>query len=133
MTPEGKLRTWMKMTRYPLAAAGAWFSPDDAAWKRDVPIALVTLRLDDAIDDAALGFLEGAEQQALDALAASGMLLMALVSQSRRELNLVIACDDDEARRRAAELPSAVSELAAVEVRSVTALSLTGARKLVMH
>lgn len=121
------------MTRYPPTALQAWFSPDKAAWERDVPITLVTLRLEETADDAALGFLECAERQALDTWAASGTLLMALVSEGRRELNLVIACHDDDARMQAEELPSVASELARVEVRGVSALPLAGARRLVMH
>lgn len=122
------------MPRYPdTLSAQAWFSPDEAAWERDVPITLVTLRLEEAADDAALGFLECAERQALDAWAASGTLLMALVSEDRRELNLVIACHDDDARMQAEALPSVASELARVDVRGVSALPLAGARRLVMH
>lgn len=123
----------MTMTRYLDGAKGAWFSPDDAAWERDDPITLVTLRLGDAVDDGALRFLESAEREALDRWTASGTVLMALVSHNRRELNLVIACNDDEARRQAAEIPSVASEMADVEVRGGRALALAGARRFVMH
>ncbi|WP_156443430.1 hypothetical protein [Erythrobacter sp. CCH5-A1] len=121
------------MTRYMDGTASAWFFPNDAAWERDDPITLVTLRLDPAADDGALHFLESAEREALDRWTASGTVLMALVSQSRRELNLVIACNDEEARRAAEEIPSVASELAEVEVRGVVALALAGAHRLVMH
>jgi len=113
--------------------ASAWFSPNDLAWERDGPITLVTLRLGDAADGGALRFLENAEREALDRWTASGTVLMALVSRNRRELNLVIACNDDEARQAAEEIPSVASELAEVEVRGVAALALTGARRLVRH
>lgn len=133
MVREAGIRIWIEMTRYLPPAAQAWFSPDEAAWEREAPITLVTLRLDPAADDGALRFLESAEREALDRWTASGMVLMALVSQTRREINLVIACNDDEARRAAEEIPSVASELAEVEVRSVRALALAGARRLVMH
>lgn len=110
-----------------------WFSPDEAAWERDVPMALVTLRLDTAVEEPALHFLEAAERRALEDWAASGTLLMALVSRNRRELNLVVACNDDQVRMQAGELPSVASELARVEVRRVSPLALAGARRLVTH
>ncbi|MCL9998568.1 MAG: hypothetical protein NBV68_04245 [Erythrobacter sp.] len=114
-------------------AAGAWFSPDSDAWLRDDPITLVTLRLDNAVDDPALQFLANAECEALNDWAARGTLLMALVSHNRRELNLVIACNDDDARARTEDIPSVASEMAEVTVRGVTALTLAGQRKLVTH
>lgn len=113
--------------------AGAWFSPDNDAWQRDDPITLVTLQLENTVDDPALQFLASAEREALDDWAARGTLLMALVSHNRRELNLVIACNDDDARARTEEIPSVASEMAQVAVRGVTALTLAGQRKFVTH
>jgi len=113
--------------------SGAWFSPDEQAWKREDQITLVTLRLDNTADDAALSFLESAEREALDRWTQSGTVLMALVSDNRREINLVIACNDDDALRQAEDIPSVVSEMADVEVRRVRALALPGASRMVMH
>jgi hypothetical protein len=121
------------MTRYLDGTATAWFSPDDAAWESEDPITLVTLRLNDAADDAALRFLESAERTALDRWTASGRVLMVLVSHNRRELNLVIACNDDDALRQANEIPSVASEMADVSVRGGHALALAGVRRLVTH
>lgn len=94
---------------------------------------LVTLSLDSDVDEAALGFIEGAERRALGDWAARGTVLMAFVTHDGRELNLVVASNDDDARRTAEELPSVMTELADVHVRSITALELALQRKLVTH
>lgn len=121
------------MTRNDDGTPGAWFSPDEDARDQGDPMTLVTLSLDSDVDEAALGFIEGAERRALGDWAARGTVLMAFVTHDGRELNLVVASNDDDARRTAEELPSVMTELADVHVRSITALELALQRKLVTH
>ena len=121
------------MTHYLDGTESAWFSLDDDAMDKGDPITLVTVQLDTAVDDEALQFLERAEYKALAAWAKRGRVLMALVSRNRRELNLIVACNDDNSRRKAEEIPSVASEMARLNVRGVTALTLVEQRKFVRH
>lgn len=121
------------MTHYLDGTASAWFSLDDDALEKGDPITLVTVQLDNAADDDALQFLEQAERKALADWAKRGRVLMALVSHNRRELNLIVACNDDNSRMKAEEIPSVASEMAQLTVRGVTSLTLIGQRKLSMH
>jgi hypothetical protein len=121
------------MTQYLDGTASAWFSHDDDALEQGDPITLVTVQLDTAVDDDALQFLERAERKALTDWAKRGRVLMALVSHNRRELNLIVACNDDNSRMKAEEIPSVASEMAQLSVRAVTPLTLNGQRKFVTH
>ncbi len=121
------------MTDYMDGTDSAWFSLDDDALEQSGPISLVTVHLDNSADDEALQFLERAEGRALREWADRGKVLMAFVSRNRRELYLIVACNDESSRRKAEEIPSVASDMAHLTVRSVTALALVGQRKLAMH
>lgn len=121
------------MTHYRSGTDSAWFSFDDEAVAQGDPITLVTLQLNTAADAAALQFIEGAEHRALAEWAKRGKVLMALVSECRSELNLVVACHNDHSRVTAEAFPSVVSDMAQVKARSVTALPLVGLRRFITH
>jgi len=121
------------MTQNSDGARSAWFTLEGETFDAGEPMSLVTLRLDAGADDAALGFIEKAERRALREWAASGDVLMAFVTDDRRELNLIVASNDDDTRRIAEDLPSVVAELADVHVRSVSAFEPVSKRKLVTH
>jgi hypothetical protein len=97
----------------------AWFSGQSSVALSHQPMTLLSLKLDDGIDDDALAFYAAAEGDALMQWAMSERMLMALVSDDRRELNLLIADEVDAVRAIAEHLPSVVDNLATPALRKV--------------
>lgn len=90
----------------------------------NMPITLVTLRIEPTAGNDEVSFYRGAEYEALMKWARMGRFILALAATERDELTLLCVQSPEEMRAEIAELPLVSAGLATFDIRPVMSLRM---------